>query len=60
MKWLTFERIMMILGALSAAIATVTYFEQGYKVYGWPLGAFLWICVAFLKDLQIQSLTKNK
>lgn len=60
MKWLNFERLMMILGALSAIIATVTYFEQGYRVYGWPIAVLCWIGVSFLKDLQIKSLTKNK
>ena len=57
---INFERIMMLLGAVSAIVATVTYFEQGYRTYGWPLAALCWIAVAFLKDLKIQSLNKNK
>ena len=60
MKWLNFERLMMILGALSAIFAVYAKYDEGYSSYGWPLGTLLWILVAFVKDLQIKSLTKNK
>ena len=60
MKWLNFERIMMIIGALSALSAVFNKYDEGFKSYSWPLGAIMWIMVAFLKDLQIKSLTKNK
>lgn len=60
MKWINFERIMMVLGALSASFAIYAKFAEGYSSYGWPLGALLWILVAFAKDLEIKSLTKNK
>jgi len=60
MKWITFERVMMALGALSASFAVYTKYDEGYNSYGWPLGALIWILVAFAKDLEIHSLTKNK
>jgi len=60
MKWINLERLMMFIGALSASFAIYFKFDQGYNSYGWPLGALLWILVAFAKDLRIHSLTKNK
>ena len=60
MKWLNFERLMMLFGALSALFAVFNKYDEGINSYGWPLGAIMWILVTFLKDQQIRSLTKNK
>lgn len=54
------ERLFMAVGLITALMAVVYRFSQGFSAYAWPLSAALWILTCWIKTERINSLTKNK
>jgi hypothetical protein len=60
MKMINLERVFMVIGLITALIATVVRFSQGFSAYAWPLAAALWIITCWIKTERLKSITKNK
>ena len=60
MKMLYLERFLMAVGLITAIMAVVCRFSQGFNAYAWPLSTTLWILTCWIKTERIESLTKNK
>lgn len=59
MKYRTFDKLFMVLGFICAGLSAIVDYDKG-ESFLWQLACMVWITIAYMKQLSIESLEDDK